>query len=93
LVHADLYRLNNTEEVYGIGLEEALEGDAVGLVEWAERFPEVLPDDRLDLRLSFVHGTSLRRQVALDATGDRAQAWLAQLRSEIEALVGTSSRG
>ena len=93
LLHADLYRLNSVEEAHAIGLEEALEGDGVGLVEWAERFPEVLPLDRLDLSLSFVPGEPGRRRLVLGATGGRAQAWLTQMRSEIEALVGQSRRG
>jgi tRNA threonylcarbamoyl adenosine modification protein YjeE len=52
IVHADFYRIDSAAELFGLGWEEAVE-DAVVLAEWAERAPEVLPQDRLDIRLSF----------------------------------------
>lgn len=52
IVHADFYRIDSAEELEGLGWEEEIE-DAIVLVEWAERAPEALPSDRLDLRLSF----------------------------------------
>ena len=43
LFHLDLYRLNNSDEVAGAGLEEYLtQPDGVAVVEWIERWlPEV----------------------------------------------------
>ncbi|MCZ6507761.1 MAG: tRNA (adenosine(37)-N6)-threonylcarbamoyltransferase complex ATPase subunit type 1 TsaE [Acidobacteria bacterium] len=38
LLHVDLYRLES-EEVSALGLEEALHGPGVKVVEWAERLP------------------------------------------------------
>jgi tRNA threonylcarbamoyl adenosine modification protein YjeE len=52
VVHADFYRIEGAGELAGLGWEEAVE-DAIVLVEWAERAPQVLPPDRLDVRLSF----------------------------------------
>ncbi|WP_457797548.1 tRNA (adenosine(37)-N6)-threonylcarbamoyltransferase complex ATPase subunit type 1 TsaE [Methylocystis sp. S23] len=52
IVHADFYRIETAAELSGLGWEEAVE-DAIVLAEWAERAPEVLPQDRLDVRLSF----------------------------------------
>lgn len=47
LLHADLYRVEPAE-LPGLGLEEALERwRGVAAVEWAERAPEVLPEDHL----------------------------------------------
>jgi len=37
LYHIDLYRLDNAVDFDGIGLDEALYGDGVAAVEWAER--------------------------------------------------------
>lgn len=42
LLHVDLYRLE-PEEVQDIGLEEALYGPGVKVVEWAERLPYEVP--------------------------------------------------
>lgn len=52
VVHADFYRISSSAELSGLGWEEAVE-DAIVLVEWAERAPEAMPQDRLDVRLSF----------------------------------------
>jgi tRNA threonylcarbamoyladenosine biosynthesis protein TsaE len=49
--HIDLYRLDTTDEVKAIGLEEMMERDALLLIEWGERFPEVLPVSRIEVRL------------------------------------------
>lgn len=52
IVHADFYRIDSAAELTGLGWEEETE-DAIVLVEWAERAPDALPPDRLELRLSF----------------------------------------
>lgn len=52
IVHADFYRIDSSAELSGLGWEEAVD-DAIVLVEWAERAPEAMPPDRLDVRLSF----------------------------------------
>jgi len=52
IVHADFYRISSSSELAGIGWEEATE-DSIVIVEWAERAPEAMPQDRLDIRLSF----------------------------------------
>lgn len=43
LVHVDLYRLSAPEEILALGIEEALAGPGVKVVEWAERLPFPLP--------------------------------------------------
>ncbi len=52
IVHADFYRIDSAAELLGLGWEEEVE-DSIVLIEWAERAPDALPPDRLDLRLSF----------------------------------------
>jgi tRNA threonylcarbamoyladenosine biosynthesis protein TsaE len=51
LYHFDLYRLKNAEEVWELGWEDIAGG--VALVEWPDKAGEHLPDDRLDIALSF----------------------------------------
>ena len=48
--HLDLYRLAAPEEVWELGIEEAY-GDAILLIEWAERLGALLPAERLDVDL------------------------------------------
>src|SRR5579885_3657669 len=45
--HIDLYRLDRAEQVATLGLEEIFERSAVVLIEWGERFPELMPEDRI----------------------------------------------
>ena len=50
--HADLYRLDTAEQVRRLGLEELFDQPALTLIEWGERFPELMPADRVEIRLS-----------------------------------------
>ncbi|MEW6257160.1 MAG: tRNA (adenosine(37)-N6)-threonylcarbamoyltransferase complex ATPase subunit type 1 TsaE [Pseudomonadota bacterium] len=50
VVHADLYRVEDPEELEEIGWQDAIE-DAVLIVEWPERAPDHIPNTRLDIIL------------------------------------------
>ena len=43
LYHFDFYRLQSRTEIEEIGFDEYLSDGGVTVVEWADRFPEVLP--------------------------------------------------
>jgi len=49
--HIDLYRLERPEEVARLGLEEIFDREAVVLIEWGERFPRLMPADRIEIRI------------------------------------------
>ena len=49
--HVDLYRLEERVEVETLGLDELFEKPAVVLIEWGERFPELMPEKRVEIRL------------------------------------------
>jgi tRNA threonylcarbamoyladenosine biosynthesis protein TsaE len=49
--HIDLYRLDEAREVESLGLDELFTGDALVLLEWAERFPQLLPKERTEIHL------------------------------------------
>jgi tRNA threonylcarbamoyladenosine biosynthesis protein TsaE len=49
--HFDLYRLEEPEQVFELGWEEA-RADGVALVEWAERLGALLPRERLTVTLA-----------------------------------------
>jgi tRNA threonylcarbamoyladenosine biosynthesis protein TsaE len=49
--HFDLYRLEEPEQVFELGWEEA-RADGVALVEWAERLGALLPPERLTVTLA-----------------------------------------
>jgi tRNA threonylcarbamoyladenosine biosynthesis protein TsaE len=49
--HIDLYRLDSASEVATLGLDDIFDREAVVLIEWGERFPEVMPPSRIEIRL------------------------------------------
>lgn len=49
--HIDLYRLDTPEQVATLGLDEIFDRRAVVLIEWGERFPTLMPEDRIEIRL------------------------------------------
>ncbi len=48
--HADLYRLDTPEQARRLGLEDMYDS-ALVLIEWGERFPDVLPENRVEIRI------------------------------------------
>jgi tRNA threonylcarbamoyladenosine biosynthesis protein TsaE len=49
--HIDLYRLDTAAQVATLGLDEIFDRPAVVLIEWGERFPELMPQHRIEIRL------------------------------------------
>ena len=49
--HIDLYRLDTAAQVATLGLDEIFDRRAVVLIEWGERFPELMPAARIEVRL------------------------------------------
>jgi tRNA threonylcarbamoyladenosine biosynthesis protein TsaE len=41
--HFDFFRLENRESIMRLGLDDYFFGDGVSVIEWAERFPELIP--------------------------------------------------
>lgn len=49
LYHFDFYRIPNSSEAQDMGFTEYLDAGGVVIVEWADKFPEILPVRRLDV--------------------------------------------
>jgi tRNA threonylcarbamoyladenosine biosynthesis protein TsaE len=63
--HVDLYRLDEPREVARLGLEELFERDALTLVEWGERFPQLMPTGRTEIRIRAIENEEREIQVDL----------------------------
>jgi tRNA threonylcarbamoyladenosine biosynthesis protein TsaE len=72
LYHFDLYRLDRPDQLDDIDFWGTLEAGGVSVVEWADRFPGEMPDERLDVRLESA-GEQARRIVL---TGHGTRAWV-----------------
>lgn len=77
MIHADLYRLGDAEEVESLGLAELLTR-SVGIIEWGARFADAIARDGLILEISR-GDTDHGRQVRLVARGEGGAALLEKL--------------
>ena len=57
--HFDFYRLNGAVDLENTGGREFIPSkDGVTLIEWAEKIPEILPEDYLELNITVEHETA-----------------------------------
>jgi len=49
--HVDLYRIDKAREAEALGLDDLFASGNLVLLEWAERFPALLPRPRIEIRL------------------------------------------
>ncbi len=43
LYHFDFYRIGSAPELVRVGFDDYVEGDGVCIIEWADRFPDLIP--------------------------------------------------
>ena len=60
VLHLDFYRLDSPDEVVRIGWDDYLDEGGIVLVEWADRFPELLPEETRWLDLTIAEDGSHR---------------------------------
>lgn len=63
IYHFDTYRLTTPEAFEDLGVSEYFEGGGICLVEWADRFADLLPAERWTLRFEILGPTSRRIEV------------------------------
>ena len=61
--HIDLYRLDRAEQVATLGLDEIFDRESVVLIEWGERFPHLLPEERIEIRIEPLNEESRRIEI------------------------------
>jgi len=70
LLHVDLYRIEDLNELGEIDLEEVLEQDAVIAVEWAEKLTRNMLSDHLELQFKLISDEI--RQIDIFAYGQQS---------------------
>jgi tRNA threonylcarbamoyladenosine biosynthesis protein TsaE len=74
LFHVDLYRLADAADALAGGVVDDRQADGLTVVEWPERMGDVLPAERLDVRID---GTGDEpRTIAVAATADRYRRYV-----------------
>src|SRR3954468_19695141 len=51
IYHFDFYRVDSPDAVMQLGFNDYLYGDGVCLIEWADRFPELIPPDAFKISI------------------------------------------
>ncbi|MDO4853839.1 MAG: tRNA (adenosine(37)-N6)-threonylcarbamoyltransferase complex transferase subunit TsaD [Coriobacteriia bacterium] len=69
LFHFDLYRLEDVRELEDLGYYDVLDAQGVCCIEWSERFPSALPDDRLTVAVLRNSNEGDERQIWARAEG------------------------
>ncbi|HEU5011198.1 MAG TPA: tRNA (adenosine(37)-N6)-threonylcarbamoyltransferase complex ATPase subunit type 1 TsaE [Roseiflexaceae bacterium] len=69
IYHTDLYRIEASAELEGIGLDNALGGDGVCIIEWAERAQDWLPLEHVAVHLR--HLSETKRVLRFVPRGER----------------------
>lgn len=81
LYHVDLYRLDRSEEIADLGLEDYFFGDGVSVVEWAEKGMQVVPAENLLVTIHYVPSSTKARSISVKAQGSRYQELVGQLKT------------
>lgn len=87
LYHMDFYRLDNIEEISDLGLDDYLYGDGVCVIEWAEKGMDVLPEDHLLIKITYVNDSE--RELEFIPNGERYE----KLTETLKPAVITGSNG
>ncbi len=78
LQHVDCYRLADAPaEMWDIGLMDLFAGDNIVVIEWADRIPGLLPDERLEVAFTYLNEN--RRRLHFIGRGERYMGLLRQL--------------
>ncbi len=76
--HIDLYRVNSSDSLWNLGLEEYLEGDGVCVIEWARKVRDFLPESWLLINIEIM--TDTKRTLHFESEGDHFQKVLHEYR-------------
>lgn len=81
IYHFDAYRLENAEEFKRLSPDDYFEGTGITLIEWADKFPQILPENHLEIQIEPIGETE--RRIFLYGYGTMYETVIA----EIEKLV------
>ena len=54
IYHFDLYRLEDEEEAYDMGMDEYLDSGRYCFIEWPEKAPHIIPDDHTIIQIEIL---------------------------------------
>ena len=76
IAHFDLYRLESETELDEIGFYEYIDApDGLVVIEWADKFPEALPESYIRIQMERMEQDDSRR-ILFSAQGNAFQDWI-----------------
>jgi len=78
LYHFDLFRLGTPQEIEDLDCDRYFYGSGITVIEWAEKIPDLLPPDHLEVHISCEDSV---RRFEIEATGEKSRESLARFRS------------
>jgi len=81
LFHMDVYRLENAQDFLDTGLDECFDGEGVVVMEWGDKWPEILPARRLNVAFKIVGEQS--RELVMTGEHPRMVEVLAALDQDV----------
>jgi tRNA threonylcarbamoyladenosine biosynthesis protein TsaE len=72
IYHFDLIRLEDRQSVVRLGIDEYFFGDGVSVVEWADRFPDLIPEHASWIR--FKIKSKYRRAIDVSRTNEDSRS-------------------
>lgn len=76
IAHFDLYRLESETDLDEIGFYEYVDApDGVVVIEWADKFPEALPESYIRIQMERMEQENERR-ILFSAQGNAFQDWI-----------------
>ena len=82
LVHADLYRVAQTEEAWLLGLDDYMFTGAVMVVEWGDRAQDIFPNDHIVITIEVVSDDV--RDIIIESKGSESEITLSMIRKNWE---------
>lgn len=80
IVHFDLYRLQDEEDLDEIGFYEYVESEeGIVLIEWADKFLDALPENYVLIHFEKLENRASMRKITFDIVGEEHEEFLEEL--------------
>lgn len=86
IFHCDFFRLESYQELEDIGWEEYLKREGIIVIEWANRIPQALPEEYLEVTFSPVIHCESARRIQFYPVGRRYEVKVRELAGKCEYL-------
>ncbi len=69
IYHFDMYRLEDEDDLYSIGYEDYVNSDAFCIAEWSENIEELLPPERITVKIERLADDENARRITIEPLG------------------------